>query len=45
MEGQETLSVSQNVSLRLLMCGGVRDPECESECKSEATDAWRGMKP
>ena len=41
MEGQRTLSVSR----RLLMHGGVGNPECESECESEAIDAWRGRKP
>ena len=45
MEGKETLSVSQSLSLRLLMRGGVGNPECESECESEATDACRGRKP
>ena len=45
MEGQETLSVSQSVSQRLLMHGGAENPECESEYESEATDPWRGEEP
>ena len=41
MVGQPTTSVS----LRLLMRGWAKNPECESECESEATDAWRGRQP
>ena len=33
------------MSLSLLMRGGVGNSECESECESEATDAWRGREP
>ena len=32
--------MSQSVSLRLLMRGGAENPECESECESEAADTW-----